>query len=600
MALPKQDRQGARTAQDLEQKYNWGKTFAEVFRLIKKSEKKVEKLDESLTAEELFNRLTENGKVQGIYRGQDGNIYLNASYMVTGELLAALIKAGMIQSKDGGFVINLDNGTIETDNITITGGNIEMEFEGRELADVMQCVSTRDSGRYMSLDWEEAPPVAYHRDSFTGEGTLRKTTIGHFLPEVLYGLFPNKRFKCINIYYKLYIVAPGAGDAVGDGTSTWDDEYDPSKNWTEEEKAENIGDLFYYDYSGAGIKAAWLYYWDGSGWRQKPYSEDGGFTEYGELAMDVHELAEIRAIASPDGESLVLAAGETLTMEIGDRAVFPQGSTVNLSEGGRIVFPKGGRVAIHDNEANSVTVSPLEDGEAVYYSEGKIISLPDGGFVSFPTGGSVTSEIGGKVIFTDNPIYTLGGSWRMFLRSPKTPYTVGDMWLPDSWDRDQHIWLEAGDYLASMNAAGIRFEGLSTSGSGAVSWAAHTWAGFTAKDGSAQYTVSASGGASSSDRVLKEDIRDMDGRYLDFIMALKPCLFKYLGAEAENVGFIAQDVEQAMESLGLSFHGYRGPTAQNKYRSLDYAAFAAPIVYALQNALKRVEELEEKVAALEK
>lgn len=99
----KQDRHGARTAADLEYKYNFGKSFAEVYNLIadvqKGSENAVNDLDAKLDPEEIFNRLTNYGKVQGIYRGEDGDVYVNATYIKSGKLAAEYIDADNLKVK---------------------------------------------------------------------------------------------------------------------------------------------------------------------------------------------------------------------------------------------------------------------------------------------------------------------------------------------------------------------------------------------------------------------------------------------------------------------------------------------------------------------
>ena len=92
--MSQQDRQGVRTATDLERKYNFGQTFAEVYGLIDDArdtaDEAVEELDNKLNHEEIFNRLTNYGEVQGIYREND-DIYINASYIKTGMMDAERI-----------------------------------------------------------------------------------------------------------------------------------------------------------------------------------------------------------------------------------------------------------------------------------------------------------------------------------------------------------------------------------------------------------------------------------------------------------------------------------------------------------------------------
>lgn len=108
----KMDRQGSRTPADLERKYGFTKAFNEVTTIANDAKKATE----NLNSDEIFNRLTDGGQMQGIYKDGD-KIYINASYIKTGELTADLIKAGVIRSIDGeGIVIDLDKGTA-----TLTG-----------------------------------------------------------------------------------------------------------------------------------------------------------------------------------------------------------------------------------------------------------------------------------------------------------------------------------------------------------------------------------------------------------------------------------------------------------------------------------------------
>lgn len=55
------------------------------------------KMNESLTQEAIFNKLTNGGQTQGIYLS-GGHVYLNASYMQTGSLSADLIKTGTLDA----------------------------------------------------------------------------------------------------------------------------------------------------------------------------------------------------------------------------------------------------------------------------------------------------------------------------------------------------------------------------------------------------------------------------------------------------------------------------------------------------------------------
>lgn len=63
------------------------------------------------TQQDIFNKLTNNGALQGLYM-QDGQLYINASYLMSGIIDASLIKTGVIQSADGAISIDLSNKSI--------------------------------------------------------------------------------------------------------------------------------------------------------------------------------------------------------------------------------------------------------------------------------------------------------------------------------------------------------------------------------------------------------------------------------------------------------------------------------------------------------
>ena len=123
--MSKQDRQGARTAADLERKYGFGQSFAEVYGLIDDVQQTAEEaknaaadLDESLTAEEIFTRLTGGSVEHGVYRGPDGKLYVNANF----------IKSGKVKAEN-----------IDTDNLTVKAANVTGKLSASQIdAQIMQ------------------------------------------------------------------------------------------------------------------------------------------------------------------------------------------------------------------------------------------------------------------------------------------------------------------------------------------------------------------------------------------------------------------------------------------------------------------------------
>lgn len=88
-----------------------------------------DKAKASFTQTEIFNRLTDNGKTQGIYLSNK-KIYINASYIKTGSISANYMTTGVLKDKKGNFTLNLDSGTLNAkfNKIYIKTGGSFMEL----------------------------------------------------------------------------------------------------------------------------------------------------------------------------------------------------------------------------------------------------------------------------------------------------------------------------------------------------------------------------------------------------------------------------------------------------------------------------------------
>lgn len=133
----KQDRQGARTLAELTSRYNFGKSFAEVMGFAEAAQKAADEankavslLGEKLTQEEIFNILTNNGKSQGLYRDDDGELYINATYILSDTFRAELIKIGVLTSSDGTVKIDLNNNRVTVDGkLSATVNGITKDYK---------------------------------------------------------------------------------------------------------------------------------------------------------------------------------------------------------------------------------------------------------------------------------------------------------------------------------------------------------------------------------------------------------------------------------------------------------------------------------------
>ncbi|MBI5539685.1 MAG: tail fiber domain-containing protein [Bacteroidia bacterium] len=66
-----------------------------------------------------------------------------------------------------------------------------------------------------------------------------------------------------------------------------------------------------------------------------------------------------------------------------------------------------------------------------------------------------------------------------------------------------------------------------------------------------------------------------------------------------HTGFIAQEVEQAAKECGFTFDAVHVPFDNNDNYSLVYASFVVPLVKAVQEQQKMIEELQTKIASLQ-
>lgn len=93
----------------------------------------VKEFDDFLDQEEVFNRLIDGDVSEAFYK-ENGKVYINATYIKSGALVADLIKAGVIKSSDGTSVyIDLDNGLVDLNGRFQTSGQTDNGYLVSEL-----------------------------------------------------------------------------------------------------------------------------------------------------------------------------------------------------------------------------------------------------------------------------------------------------------------------------------------------------------------------------------------------------------------------------------------------------------------------------------
>lgn len=103
----------------------------------------ISEYDISLGQPEIFNKLTNNGKNKGIYI-QDGELYVNASYILSGVLAGKLIngKGLNVTDKDGQVTLKID------DNGNVYIKATEFSLEGKNISDVV----AEESDKFRTLN----------------------------------------------------------------------------------------------------------------------------------------------------------------------------------------------------------------------------------------------------------------------------------------------------------------------------------------------------------------------------------------------------------------------------------------------------------------
>lgn len=142
--------------------------------------------------------------------------------------------------------------------------------------------------------------------------------------------------------------------------------------------------------------------------------------------------------------------------------------------------------------------------------------------------------------------------------------------------------------------------------------------------GGGTYLGSSGSTAITSDKNLKKDIYDLSDKYVEFFMKLRPVTYKYNAKEnighRDHLGYIAQEVEDALTASGLTTEQFAGICIEkdvtldfeedssltdkereankihyDKLYSLRYEEFIALNTHMIQQAYKKIEEQQTEI-----
>lgn len=185
--MSKQDGYSSRTAVDLERKYNFGKTFAEVYDLVSEAQRAAQEAQnafDGLNQEQIFNLLTNYGEWQGIYRDDNGDVYVNASFIkggtisgdtvkvdaatITGQLVATQIDTKDLKVLAANITGTLTAGQIDTTNLKVSAANVTGKLSASQINTTYLEVSAANITGMLSADQIDTDELTVNAANVSG------------------------------------------------------------------------------------------------------------------------------------------------------------------------------------------------------------------------------------------------------------------------------------------------------------------------------------------------------------------------------------------------------------------------------------------------
>jgi hypothetical protein len=104
--------------------------------------------------------------------------------------------------------------------------------------------------------------------------------------------------------------------------------------------------------------------------------------------------------------------------------------------------------------------------------------------------------------------------------------------------------------------------------------------------------------STSSDYRLKEDWQPMEGN-IDRLMQLKPCNFAWKVDGSRVDGFLAHEAQEVVPEAVTGAKDEIDEDGNPKYQGIDQAKLVPLLTAALQEAIQKIESLEQRIQTLE-
>ncbi len=277
-----------------------------------------------------------------------------------------------------------------------------------------------------------------------------------------------------------------------------------------------------------------------------------------------------------------------------------QGSTSGVT------IRNNGTITLTDSNGNTLPISvPASDASTVYLRGDGTWSTVSGGSGSSLQNlvdGSATGSVRGIGTTAESDTYTIGS------------YAFSEGYYTKASGNYSHA---EGEYTTSQRKSQTtigRYNILDTTNSEIFNYGSYAFiiGNGTADDARSNAltvdwdgNVTATTFVQSSDKRLKDNIESLDNNYERFFMNLQPSTFTLKQDETNktHIGFIAQDVEQALINSELTKDDFAGLVTQENGEDesyyLCYDEFISLNTHMIQKLYQRIEQLEDRIKELE-
>lgn len=162
--MSKQDGFAPRTPADLQRQYRFGRTFTNLDKEVDEAQKSADRANKSLSdldQKRVFNLLTNDGAMQGLFMGEDENMYFNASYIKGGTVKAEYLDGNNLKVKAANIDGEITAKQINAEGLEVESGNIKGTLTAEQIdatglkVDGANVTGTINGAKFVSKGTEE-------------------------------------------------------------------------------------------------------------------------------------------------------------------------------------------------------------------------------------------------------------------------------------------------------------------------------------------------------------------------------------------------------------------------------------------------------------